>query len=66
MPRPAKWMISAAARRANKMRTTHAGGRPRVYRRCKWCHQSLSARELRAHEPHCTARADKRTQIAGA
>jgi hypothetical protein len=56
MPRPAEWMISAAARRAAKMRKTYAGGRPKVLRACRWCSRMMGARELKAHQPHCLAR----------
>lgn len=52
MPRPAKWALSAAARRASRMRKHHAAGsgRPKILRPCPTCGTLLGAREARQHK----------------
>lgn len=50
MPRAPRWTISAAARRANRMRKRFGGGRPKVLRACQRCGAMLGAREMRQHK----------------
>ena len=49
-----------AAKLLQSLRKTRAGGRPPVLRKCKFCKQGFSARELRAHVPICPARQAKK------
>ena len=52
MPRPPRWTIRAAARRASQMRRTHGAGsgRPKLLRPCPHCGALLGAREMRQHK----------------
>jgi hypothetical protein len=46
----------AASVRGKLNNLQNAGGRPVVLRACKHCGKEFSARELRAHVPHCPQR----------
>ena len=47
---------SEIARALAALRKTHAGGRPKVLRKCKKCGAKFGTRELREHLPQCEAR----------
>jgi len=40
---------SELARALAALRKTHAGGRPKIVRKCKVCGANLGAREMRTH-----------------
>jgi hypothetical protein len=44
--------VFAECARRNRAKQTHLPNPP-VLRPCRWCRQKFSARDLRAHQPHC-------------
>jgi hypothetical protein len=46
----------AASIRGKLNNLQHPGGRPVILRPCEYCGKEFSARELRAHVPHCPKR----------
>ena len=47
---PPELVLSEASRIMRERKSTFAGGRPKIMRRCPKCRAKMGARELRAHK----------------